>query len=98
MLNLLKKGGTAVLGTGIVSDDFRHPDFELKLFSVEGTDDITCDENFVYFDEKKVMLRTRSSNSTNEEELYYSDNNIIDVIVISSECEQDLKNIYQIPI
>ena len=56
LLNLLKKGGTAVLGTGIVSDDFRHPDFELKLFSVEGTDDITCDENFVYFDGKKLKV------------------------------------------
>ena len=56
LLNLLKKGGTAVLGTGIVADDFRHPDFELKLFSVEGTDDITCDENFVYFDGKKLKV------------------------------------------
>ena len=56
LLNLLKKGGTAVLGTGIVADDFRHPDFELKLFSVEGTKDITCDENFVYFDGKKLKV------------------------------------------
>lgn len=56
LLNLLKKGGTAVLGTGIVSEDFRHPDFELKLFSVEGTDDITCDEEFVYFDGKKLKV------------------------------------------
>ena len=56
LLNLLKKGGTAVLGTGIVPEDFRHPDFELKLFSVEGTDDITCDENFVYFDGKKLKV------------------------------------------
>ena len=56
LLNLLKKGGTAVLGTGIVADDFRHPDFDLKLFSVGGTEDITCDDEFVYFDGKKLKV------------------------------------------
>ena len=56
LLNLLKKGGVAVLGTGIVADDFAHPGFDLKLFSVEGTEDITCDDEFVYFDGKKLKV------------------------------------------
>ncbi|MBP5406521.1 UDP-N-acetylmuramoyl-L-alanine--D-glutamate ligase [bacterium] len=56
LLNLLKKGGTAVLGTGIVDKDFRHPGFDLKLFSVDGTDDIKCDETNVYFDGKKLKV------------------------------------------
>ena len=56
LLNLLKKGGVAVLGTGILADDFSHPDFDLKLFSVEGTDDISCDDEFVYFDGKKLKV------------------------------------------
>ncbi len=56
LLNLLKKGGTAVLGTGIVAENFAHPDFDLKLFSVEGTDDIRCDESYVYFDDKKLKV------------------------------------------
>ncbi|MBR4490341.1 UDP-N-acetylmuramoyl-L-alanine--D-glutamate ligase [bacterium] len=56
LLNLLKKGGTAVLGTGIVADDFKHPGFDLKLFSVEGTEDISCDDEFVYFDGKKLKV------------------------------------------
>ena len=56
LLNLLKKGGTAVLGTGIVAENFAHPDFDLKLFSVEGTDDIKCDESYVYFDDKKLKV------------------------------------------
>ena len=56
LLNLLKKGGMAVLGTGIISAGFAHPDFDLKLFSVEGTDDIKCDESYVYFDDKKLKV------------------------------------------
>lgn len=56
LLNLLKKGGVAVLGTGIVDKDFKHPGFDLKLFSVDGTDDIKCDETNVYFDGKKLKV------------------------------------------
>ena len=56
ILNLLKKGGAAILGTGIVADDFKHPDFDIRLFSVEGTKDIKCDETNVYFDGKTLKV------------------------------------------
>ena len=54
LLKLLKKGGVAVLGTRIVADDFAHPDFDIRLFSVDGTKDIRCDETNVYFDGKTL--------------------------------------------
>ena len=56
LLNLLKKGGVAILGTGIVADDFKHPDFEIRFFSVDGTKDIKCDETNVYFDGKTLKV------------------------------------------